>query len=124
MHSTLIHRESYLIVSLKPMLIARVILGPGAKPRLSHLIQAVRIDAGNVLYWRNAVALMTAGGDESRAAATWQQLVAMDPQGAMHPQGGPSCVNPKNCFIQELEDMNPQQNQVMIVGPSFRLMGF
>lgn len=85
----------------------------------------MRIDAGNVLYWRNAVALMTAGGDESRAAATWQQLVAMDPQGAMNPQGDPSCVNPKNCFIQELHEMNSlQQNQGMIVGPSFRLMGF
>eukprot|EP00434_Breviolum_minutum_P007369 symbB.v1.2.006503.t1/scaffold361.1/size299464/26 len=52
---------------------------------INALDQAVRIDAGNVLYWRNAVALMTAGGDESRAAATWQQLVAMDPQGAMFP---------------------------------------
>ena len=28
---------------------------------------------------------LTVGGDESRAAATWQQLVAMDPQGATNP---------------------------------------
>jgi hypothetical protein len=28
---------------------------------------------------------LTSGGDESRAVATWQQLVAMDPQGATNP---------------------------------------
>eukprot|EP00435_Cladocopium_sp_Y103_P049242 s1706_g14.t1 len=52
---------------------------------INALDQAVRLEPGNVLYWRNAVALMSAGGDESRAAATWQQLVAMDPQGATNP---------------------------------------
>jgi len=52
---------------------------------INALDQAVRLEPGNVLYWRNAVALMSAGGDESRAVATWQQLVAMDPQGATNP---------------------------------------
>ncbi|CAK9010500.1 unnamed protein product [Durusdinium trenchii] len=56
---------------------------------INALDQAVRLDPANVLYWRNAVALMSGGGDESRAAATWQQLVAMDPQGAANP--------PKDC---------------------------
>lgn len=52
---------------------------------INALDQAVRLEPGNVLYWRNAIALMSAGGDESRAVATWQQLVAMDPQGATNP---------------------------------------
>eukprot|EP00438_Fugacium_kawagutii_P027397 Skav208444 [mRNA] locus=scaffold1952:206563:244376:- [translate_table: standard] len=68
---------------------------------INALDQAVRIDPGNVLYWRNAVALMSAGrrGDASRAAATWQQLVAMDPQGAANPPGnsGELCAHPAFC---------------------------
>ncbi|CAJ1397231.1 unnamed protein product [Effrenium voratum] len=52
---------------------------------INALDQAVRIDPGNVLYWRNAVALMMAGGDGQRAEATWQQLLQMDPAGATNP---------------------------------------
>ncbi|CAE7343029.1 Tmtc4 [Symbiodinium natans] len=52
---------------------------------INALDQAVRIDPGNVLYWRNAVALMMAGGDQQRATVTWNQLVAMNPQGAGQP---------------------------------------
>eukprot|EP00439_Symbiodinium_sp_Y106_P071569 s2593_g12.t2 len=52
---------------------------------INALDQAVRIDPSSVLYWRNAVALMVAGGDQQRATTTWNHLVSMDPQGAGQP---------------------------------------
>eukprot|EP00929_Paragymnodinium_shiwhaense_P112184 TRINITY_DN80443_c0_g1_i1.p1 TRINITY_DN80443_c0_g1~~TRINITY_DN80443_c0_g1_i1.p1 ORF type:complete len:729 (+),score=120.29 TRINITY_DN80443_c0_g1_i1:172-2358(+) len=48
---------------------------------INALDQAVRLEPGNVLYWRNAIAVFSAGGDQQRAMATLQQLVAMDPSG-------------------------------------------
>lgn len=48
---------------------------------IQTLDQAVRLEPSNILYWRNAIALMSAGGDFQRANTVLQQLLAMDPMG-------------------------------------------
>merc|ERR1712194_563695 len=58
---------------------------------ISSLDQAIRIEPTMVLYWRNAIGLMTFRGDTQRAATVMQQLVAMDPN------GGHELEPPRDC---------------------------
>lgn len=60
----------------------------GALPReyLQHGLQlleyALQLDPANILYWRNAMALLSFSGDWQAAQGAWQRIAAMDPQGA------------------------------------------
>jgi len=48
--------------------------------------RAVQLDEGNILYWRNAVALLGLSGDSPAAMAAWKKVTSMDPDGS---NGGP-----------------------------------
>merc|ERR1712014_427780 len=48
---------------------------------IQTLDRAIQAEPSMVLYWRNAIALMTLRGDSQRATTVLQQLVAMDPAG-------------------------------------------
>eukprot|EP00930_Biecheleria_cincta_P019935 TRINITY_DN15096_c0_g1_i1.p1 TRINITY_DN15096_c0_g1~~TRINITY_DN15096_c0_g1_i1.p1 ORF type:complete len:716 (-),score=98.59 TRINITY_DN15096_c0_g1_i1:3-2150(-) len=58
---------------------------------IQSLDQAIRIEPSMVLYWRNAIALMSIRGDGNRAATVLQQLVAMDPAGGHDLQPPQDC---------------------------------
>jgi len=49
---------------------------------LQMLDRALQLEPANVLYWRNAVALLNFGGDQQAAMGAWKNVMALDPDGA------------------------------------------